>query len=106
MADYQWAKGISILWLSDEDCIVDVDPLDELLTLPFAQVACAQVGGSVSKKLTILGDYFTNENYRISLSSMKTRIIHCACKMQASNSLEILEHNLFPYFLFIRIHEL
>ena len=53
-----------------------------------------------------LRDDFTNENQRISLSLMKTRIIHCARKMQASNSFEILEHNLFPHFLLIRIHEL
>ena len=55
MADYQWAKGISILWLSDEDCIVDVDPPDELLTLPFDQVACAQVGSSVPQKTHTFG---------------------------------------------------
>ena len=53
MADHQWAKGISILWLSDEDCIVDVDPPDELLTLPFNQVAC--VGGSVPQKTPSFG---------------------------------------------------
>ena len=38
------------------------------------------------KKHTFLGDWFTNESYGFSLSMMKTRIIRCACHMQASES--------------------